>query len=168
MQSFVATQIAYLLNRAGAAAQAAVQTHVADTGNPHQVTAAQVGATPAAHATAANNPHSVTAAQVGATPIAHATAVNNPHAVTVVQALLSVFAAASGRQKLSAALNDTEVDIDDLGTTDYIVWFYHDYEGLGPAPAVTLGAKSSDKFVLTCATPNPDSYVDWLVVRASQ
>jgi len=40
--------------------------HSADNTNPHNVTAAQVGAAPASHATDTNNPHSVTATQVGA------------------------------------------------------------------------------------------------------
>lgn len=39
--------------------------HIADTGNPHGVTAAQAGAAPASHVTDTNNPHGVTAAQVG-------------------------------------------------------------------------------------------------------
>lgn len=39
--------------------------HIADTGNPHGVTAAQAGAAPASHVTDTSNPHSVTAAQVG-------------------------------------------------------------------------------------------------------
>ena len=47
------------------AIQENISGHVGDTGNPHGVTAAQVGATPAAHATDVSNPHSVTAAQVG-------------------------------------------------------------------------------------------------------
>ena len=44
-----------------------ITDHLADvTGNPHAVTAVQVGATPIAHATDTANPHSVTASQVGA------------------------------------------------------------------------------------------------------
>lgn len=43
-----------------------LSNHEADTANPHAVTAAQVGATPAAHETNTTNPHSVTAAQVSA------------------------------------------------------------------------------------------------------
>lgn len=43
-------------------------SHTAAVDNPHNVTAAQVGATPASHATATNNPHGVTIAQIGAAP----------------------------------------------------------------------------------------------------
>jgi hypothetical protein len=85
----------------------ALTTHTSNTGNPHSVTAVQVGADPAGSAAAVNtaltthtsntaNPHSVTAAQVGADPAGSAAGVQtnltthvgntgNPHSVTAVQ-----------------------------------------------------------------------------------
>ncbi len=84
-----------------------LSTHVGDTGNPHSVTASQVGADPtgSADAVQANldthtadtgNPHSVTASQVGADPLGSADGVqanldthvgdtSNPHLVTASQ-----------------------------------------------------------------------------------
>ena len=73
-----------------------LSAHTTNTTNPHGVTAAQVGATPAAHATDTNNPHGVTAAQVGAIDQGaldivagnlsnHLLDTFNPHAVTAAQ-----------------------------------------------------------------------------------
>jgi hypothetical protein len=50
------------------AVDADLTAHVEDTENPHEVTAAQVGAAPASHPGNTSNPHSVTATQVGARP----------------------------------------------------------------------------------------------------
>jgi hypothetical protein len=44
----------------------AAANHAADVANPHNVTAAQTGATPASHASDTNNPHGVTLDQLGA------------------------------------------------------------------------------------------------------
>ncbi|MEM7588013.1 MAG: hypothetical protein AAF560_31785 [Acidobacteriota bacterium] len=76
-----------------AADGAALDAHVADFNNPHQVTAAQVGAVSAtelaSHVSDFNNPHQVTAAQVGAVSAAelasHVGDFNNPHQVTAAQ-----------------------------------------------------------------------------------
>ena len=54
---------------AGLATDADLDTHIADTTNPHSVSAAQVGApttaTLTAHSSSVSNPHSVTKTQVG-------------------------------------------------------------------------------------------------------
>ena len=65
--------------------KANASNHIADQSNPHNVTAAQTGATPVVHASDETNPHSVTAAQVGATPADHETNTSNPHSVTKAQ-----------------------------------------------------------------------------------
>lgn len=89
------------------AVQANLDAHVADTANPHVVTAAQAGADPAGssatvqgnldtHIADAANPHGVTAAQAGADPAGSAATVqsnldthtsntSNPHSVTPTQ-----------------------------------------------------------------------------------
>lgn len=72
-----------------------IQGHILNTSNPHQTTAAQVGAEPAnsniqTHISALDNPHQTTAAQVGAEPAnaniqLHISSTNNPHSVTKTQ-----------------------------------------------------------------------------------
>lgn len=98
---------------------ATVANHIASTSNPHNVTAAQVGApTQAAfdaHATNTSNPHGTTAAQVGAPTTAqltaHTTNTSNPHSVTTTQIsalnknnnLSDVTNAATARSNIAAA-----------------------------------------------------------------
>ncbi|PME16801.1 hypothetical protein BCV44_13440 [Vibrio cyclitrophicus] len=73
----------------GAATTGALAAHTGDTDNPHEVTAAQVGAATTgelnAHISDEANPHAVTAAQVGAAPASHVTDETNPHNVTAEQ-----------------------------------------------------------------------------------
>ena len=77
----------------GQLGNAAPASHVTDTGNPHSVTAAQVGAPTTGdftgHTGNTSNPHSVTAAQVGAPTTGdftgHTGNTSNPHSVTAAQ-----------------------------------------------------------------------------------
>ncbi len=56
-------------------------SHISNTGNPHNVTAYQCGATPLSHLTDYNNPHQLTPEKINATPNTHLTD-NNPHNIT--------------------------------------------------------------------------------------
>jgi len=72
-----------------------LQAHVNNVSNPHQVTAAQVGAEPSdpdlqAHLVRTDNPHGVTATQINAEPAdpaiqTHLDDTSNPHSVTLNQ-----------------------------------------------------------------------------------
>jgi hypothetical protein len=101
---------------------AALAAHTADHNNPHQVTAAQVGADPAGSATAAQAAAITTAAgdatskanaaAAASTPVAHASDHANPHQVTASQAgadpagtaATAVGAEAAARQLAEAGL----------------------------------------------------------------
>ncbi|CAH6821700.1 conserved hypothetical protein [Vibrio chagasii] len=73
----------------GAATTGALAAHVGDTDNPHEVTPGQIGAATsgalAAHTGDTENPHEVTASQVGAAPASHVSDTDNPHSVTAEQ-----------------------------------------------------------------------------------
>ncbi|CAH6850272.1 conserved hypothetical protein [Vibrio chagasii] len=73
----------------GAATTGALAAHVGDTDNPHEVTPVQIGAATSAalsaHTGDTDNPHEVTAAQVGAAPASHVSDTDNPHSVTAEQ-----------------------------------------------------------------------------------
>ncbi|CAK2896823.1 phage baseplate protein [Vibrio crassostreae] len=73
----------------GAATTGALAAHVGDTDNPHEVTPGQIGAATSgaltAHTGDTDNPHEVTASQVGAAPASHVSDTDNPHSVTAEQ-----------------------------------------------------------------------------------
>ncbi|CAK2165900.1 conserved hypothetical protein [Vibrio crassostreae] len=90
----------------GAATTGALAAHVGDTDNPHEVTPVQIGAATSAALTAhtgdTENPHEVTASQVGAAPASHVSDTDNPHSVTAEQV------GAVSEEALQDHLDDTE------------------------------------------------------------
>ncbi|CAH6960644.1 conserved hypothetical protein [Vibrio chagasii] len=90
----------------GAATTGALAAHTGDTDNPHEVTPAQIGAATtealSSHTGDTDNPHEVTAAQVGAAPASHVSDTDNPHGVTAEQV------GAVSEEELDSHLEDTD------------------------------------------------------------
>jgi hypothetical protein len=167
MQSFVPSQIAYLVKTVRDAVLGPLNVHKEDLENPHSVTAAQAGAAPLSHVSNVSNPHSVTAAQAGAAPLSHASSTTNPHSVTAAQTgapsapgdIVAVYSAEFPYvpdQLSGGLLFAQEVTLADLGFPDtpaaeYQLWFTPvcaTFSETGPNLSVVLVSKAEATFIV--------------------